>query len=154
MAKQIENGDTAADTQTRPNFAGDWTFLKARSDWGSLSPPDAMVRSVRQRDPDFIFTDRIGTSAQYYKYRTDGERTTFAVNTGQSNEGSARWVGRELHIDYVSTIGDPKSSPTVYKGEEVWTLEPDGRTLTVRKEFGHPNGGGDRNKLVSVFERK
>jgi hypothetical protein len=74
------------------------------------------------------------------KYTTDGKPSTNGANTG-----AARFDGETLVIESSREAQGAKLTQ-----RDVWSLSPDGKTLTVQSHLVLPNGAFD---VKQVFER-
>ena len=131
----------------KPNFSGEWKMNAAKSNFGGLPAPSAVVRKVTHADPSLVIvedqTSDLGTQTATRKYTTDGKETSFEAN-GAEVKGSAAWDGNAIVVNStVDAIG--------LRFTDRMTLSEDGRTLTSAVHITSPQGEID---ITLVFDRQ
>jgi hypothetical protein len=131
----------------KPNFSGDWKMNTAKSNFGGLPAPSAVVRKVTHAEPSLVIvedqTSDLGTQTATRKYTTDGKETSFEAN-GAEVKGSAVWDGNAIVVNStVDAIG--------VRFTDRMTLSDDGRTLTSAVRITSPQGDLD---ITIVFDRQ
>ena len=124
--------------QAKPNFSGDWKLNSAKSDFGPMPGPEKMDRKITHEDPSLKFsTTQTGPQGEVttdMAYTTDGKPSTNKTPRGEVT-GAAKWEGDALTI----------SSKREIQGMEItqnerWTLDEDGKTLTINNKINTPQG--------------
>jgi hypothetical protein len=137
----------AAPSQAATNFSGEWKLNLAKSDYGPAPAPEFMTRTIKHDDPVLqMSTHQKGANGEattQLKYTTDGKPVE---NTTPPSKGSAKWDGDKLVIDSVRDFQGAD-----LKFHEVWTLSPDGKTLTINNHATVPQGEFD---IVLVFDKQ
>jgi hypothetical protein len=135
----------AGQSQAATNFSGEWKLNLAKSDYGIVPPPEFMTRTIKHNDPNLeASTHQKGAQGEVtttLKYTTDGKP---AENTG--SKGSAKWESDKLVVDSVRDLQGAE-----LKFHEVWSLSPDGKTMTINNHIVAPQGEFD---LVLVFDKQ
>jgi hypothetical protein len=135
----------AAQARAAANFTGVWKLNLAKSEYGPVPQPDAMTRTINHNDPSLqISTYTKGAAGEVtteLKYTTDGKP---AENKG--SKGSAKWDGDKLVVDSVRDYQGAE-----LKLHDVWTLSPDGKTLTINSHLTVPQGEVD---MTQTFEKQ
>ena len=132
-----------------PDFSGEWKLNLARSNFGSFPAPLGITRTIKQQGSTLTMTivqkGPQGEITSQLTYTTDGKPVT---NKGQGGDskGSAQWIGDKLMIESSREI---QGSTLTQK--DIWTLSPDGKTLTIDSRVTLPNGGFD---IKQVFEKQ
>lgn len=128
-----------------PDLSGEWKLNLAKSDYGKFPAPLGMTRRIAHNDPKLMLsTTQQGTQSNVVSnltYTTDGKES---VN--KESKGVAQWIGDKLMIDSTREVGSAK-----LKQKEIWTLSPDGKSLTVDSHVSLPNGEFD---VKQVFEKQ
>lgn len=118
-----------AQSNQKPNFSGVWQMLKEKSDFGVVRMPDRVVRTIDHQGVTInLHTEQTvdGKSrASDVVYYTDGRDSSNVVN-GHEAINHCYWDGATLVI---RTVATNKGETAVT--EERWSLEPDGKTLTM-----------------------
>jgi hypothetical protein len=135
--------------QAAPNLSGDWKLNLSKSNYGSFPAPLGVTRKIVHNDPKLSMTTTQkgpkGEVVSELKYTTDGKESVNQLQTGES-KGSAQWIADKLMIESSREI-----QGTVLKQKEIWSLSPDGRTLTIDAHVSIPNGEFD---IKQVFEKQ
>jgi hypothetical protein len=131
----------------KPNLSGEWKMNAAKSNFGGLPAPSAIVRKVTHADPSLVIvedqTSDLGTQTATRKYTTDGKETSFEAN-GAEVKGSAVWEGTAIVVNStVDAIG--------VRFTDRMTVSEDGRTLTSVVRITSPQGELD---ITIVFDRQ
>ena len=131
----------------KPNFSGEWKMNAAKSNFGGLPAPTAVVRKVTHAEPSLVIvedqTSDLGTQTATRKYTTDRKETTFEAN-GAEVKGSAVWDGNAIVVNStVDAIG--------LRFTDRMTLSEDGRTLTSAVHITSAQG---EIEITLVFDRQ
>jgi hypothetical protein len=131
----------------KPNFSGEWKMNAAKSNFGGLPAPTAVVRKVTHAEPSLVIvedqTSDLGTQTATRKYTTDGKETSFEAN-GAEVKGSAVWEGTAIVVNStVDAIG--------LRFTDRMTVSGDGRTLTSAVRITSAQGDLD---ITIVFDRQ
>lgn len=131
-----------------PNLAGTWKLSLAKSNYGAFPAPLGMTRSIKHEGVNLVLhtvqRSPQGDVTSDYTYTTDGKESVNKVQGGES-KGTAQWISDKLMIDSARAF-----QGAVLKQKEIWTLSPDGKTLTVDSHVTLPNGEFD---VKQVFEK-
>jgi hypothetical protein len=137
----------AAQSQAATNFSGEWKLNLAKSDYGPIKEfaPEFMLRTIKHADPALQISTHSkgpqGETTTELKYTTDG-----ALCENKGSKGTAKWDGDKLTIDYVRDMHG-----TDLKSHEVWSVSPDGKTMTVNSHLTAPQGEFD---IIFVFDKQ
>jgi hypothetical protein len=127
-----------------PNFSGSWMLNVSKSQYGQFPAPEVMIRTVQMQGEQIsMSTYQKGAQGEVtteLKYTTDGKPSVNGANTG-----SAAWYGDTLVIE---STREAQGSRLTQR--DVWSLSPDGKTLTVNTKVKLPNGEFD---VKQVFEK-
>lgn len=139
----------AGAAQAAPNFSGEWKLNLGKSNYGSFPTPLGVTRKIVHADPKLSMTTTQkgpkGEVTSQLNYTTDGKESVNQLQTGES-KGSAQWITDKLMIESSREI-----QGTSLKQKEIWTLSPDGKTLTIDSHVSLPNGEFD---VKQVFEKQ
>lgn len=142
-------GMIATAAQAPPNLAGEWKLNVSKSNYGSFPAPLGATRKIVQSSQNLSLTTTQkgpkGEITSQLHYTTDGKESVNKLQTGES-KGSAQWIGDKLMIESSREI-----QGATLKQKEIWTLSPDGRTLTIDAHVSLPNGEFD---VKQVFEKQ
>lgn len=138
---------SAADDKAKPDFSGNWTLDKSKSDLGQFGRGNlanaSMTMSVSYKEPEYKMVRHIDANgqdiAQNYTYYTDGRGET---NPGFMNstqvKSKTKWEGTKL-------VSRSSASITMRSGENVYIdttekreLSADGNTMTVTLTINTP----------------
>jgi len=132
-----------------PDFSGEWKFNAAKSNFGSFPSPQSITRKITQRGARLSVTNlqkgAQGEVTSEFVYTIDGKRVTNRSKGGES-AGSAQWIGDKLMIESSREV-----QGATLTQKDIWTLSPDGKTLTVDSHVALPNGEFD---IKQVFEKQ
>lgn len=132
-----------------PDFTGIWQLSPTASDFGTATPPRAMVSRIRHKEPAFIVNSTIvnvtGEQASEYRWWTDGKTSSNSVG-GLNFTTKVVWEGSAL-VATSSTTG--QQGPI--EMTDRWTLSADGSTLKVSRVL---KTGGRQVEQSYVYERK
>jgi len=127
-----------------PNFSGSWMLNVTKSQYGQFPAPEVMMRSVQMYGAEIVLSTyqkgAQGEVTSELKYTTDGKPSVNGANTG-----TASWSGETLVIESSREAQGAKLTQ-----RDVWSLSPDGKTLTVNTHVKLPNGEFD---VKQVFEK-
>lgn len=130
-----------AESSQKPNFSGVWQMVKEKSDFGTVRIPDRVMRTIDHHGVTInLHTEQTidgksrSTDVVYY---TDGRDAVNDVN-GHEATNHCFWDGETLVIRTTAT-SKGESSIT----EERWTLEKDGKTLTMTSHVKSRRFEGD-----------
>lgn len=117
----------------KPNFSGVWQMVKEKSDFGIVRAPDRIVRTIDHQGVTInLHTEQTvdGKSrSSDLVYYTDGRDSANVVN-GHEATNHCYWDGETLVIRTAAT-----NKGQAALTEERWTLEPDGKTLTMTSHW-------------------
>jgi len=140
---------TASAAQAAPNLTGEWRLNVSKSNYGTFPAPQGATRKIVQNGVKFSMTTiqkgAQGEVTTQLNYTTDGKEVMNKTQTGES-KGSAQWIGDKLMIESGREI-----QGATLKQKEIWTLSPDGKTLTIDAHVSIPNGEFD---VKQVFEKQ
>jgi hypothetical protein len=135
--------------QNKPNFSGTWKLNVAKSDFGPLPAPDSRTDVIEHNDP-VLKVNSSGESAQGKQnvsstFTTDGKEV---VNKQGPREihSTVAWEGANLVVNSKFSFND--NDVTI---KSVWTLSPDGKTLTQNAHLAAQMGEADQKY---VFEKQ
>jgi hypothetical protein len=132
-----------------PNFSGEWKLNLSRSNFGSFPAPLGITRTVKHEGAALTMTilqkGPQGEVSSQLAYTTDGKPVTNKMQGGDA-KGSAQWIGDKLMIESSREI-----QGATLTQKDIWTLAPDGKTLTIDSRVTLPNGGFD---IKQVFEKQ
>lgn len=150
------------------NVSGSWTIQISKSDFQDQSPaamykaldikqtadslivvgtrfpnPDnpAAVETISSRKPATISSYPLDGKV-VHSILPDGRKMTASVHFSSDNQSLIRNSAYTL-------AGDLNKED--YKSEEIWTLSPDGKTLTLARTFSR---NGENLTIKAVYERK
>jgi len=132
--------------QAALNLAGEWALNLSKSDYGRFPAPLSMTRTITQNGSTLTFHS-VQKSAQGdvtsdFTYTTDGKESVNKVQGGES-KGTAQWIGDKLMIE-----SSREFQGVTLKQKDIWTLSPDGKTLTVDSHVTIPNGEFDVKQVL------
>ena len=114
-----------------PDFSGTWQLSLTASDFGTATPPRAMVSRIRHKDPAFIVNSTVvnalGEQESEYRWWTDGKTSSNTVG-GLNFTTKVVWEGSTL-VATSSTTG--QQGPI--EMTDRWSLTPEGKTLKVSR---------------------
>jgi len=139
----------ATGAQNVPNLSGDWKLNLSKSNYGSFPAPLAVTRKIVLGSGKLAMTTTQkspkGDVTSQLTYTTDGKESVNQLATGES-KGSAQWIADKLMVTSGREI-----QGTTLKQTEIWSLSPDGKTLTIDAHVSLPNGEFD---VKQVFEKQ
>jgi len=159
----------AAPLAAHPDFSGRWSLDKAASRMPGLGDIESKDLAVEHKEPKIRIRVKalyaMGSGSSFLAAVTDGvereneEDEAFkeeAEQAGQYTVGSssgmkvkALWDGDRLVIS--TAISDTPDGSTIEK-EQVWSLSPDGRTLTI--EFTRKGDTEGDVRGTEVYRKK
>ncbi len=132
-----------------PDFTGTWQLSTTASDFGTATPPRAMVSRIRHKEPAFIVNSTVvnatGEQESEYRWWTDGKTSSNTVG-GLTFTTKVVWEGSTL-VATSSTTG--QQGPI--EMTDRWTLSAVGSTLKVSRVL---KTGGRVVEQSYVYERK
>jgi hypothetical protein len=152
-----------ASAQGKVNFSGTWVLDKSKSDVSELlgtgeraeKLQDAsLIMVVKQEGTTLRVTRTLKVEGEEkqrtFMYRTDGAKTTNTSPRGRSIDSKASWEGKNLVIVSTSelTILWKEFSANI---KEVWSLSPDGKTLTIDAQIHSPRGD---QRVKALFDKR
>jgi len=141
----------------KANFSGTWKLNEGKSDLGRMANFATRTIKADQKE-DVIAIDRTAPSFNGEDFTTteslsfDGKEVESKLFGNSTRKSSAKWSedGQTLTITYLLNL-DFNGNTTEVKGNEVWTLSDDGKTLTV-VNTGSSSFGEMTTK--SIFEKQ
>jgi hypothetical protein len=149
--------------QGKVNFSGTWILDKSKSDVSELMGTEERAEKV-QNASLIMVVEQQGTALNVtrtltiegaekqgtYRYKTDGTETTNTTPRGRSIVSKASWEGESLVIVSTRelTILWKEFSANI---KEVWSLSPDGKTLTIEAQIHSPHGD---QRVKGVFDKQ
>ena len=131
------------------NLSGEWKLNLVKSNYGMFPAPLSMTRRIAHNDPKLIFstkqTGAQGEVTSHWAYTTDGKESVNKSPSGES-KGVAQWIGDKLTIE-----SSRAAQGATLKQKDIWTISPDGKTLTVDSHVSLPNGEFD---VKQVFDKQ
>jgi hypothetical protein len=122
-----------------PNLTGDWKLDLARSQYGSVPAPVTVTRKIKHEGVSLSLSTYQKTAQREatseLNYTTDGKVCVNKVANGEA-KGTAKWDGNNLVIESSQQVQGAE-----LKSREVWTLSPDGKTLTILTHLSLPQQG-------------
>jgi hypothetical protein len=139
----------AAFAQTKPDFTGTWKLNVAKSDFGPLPGPDSRTDTIVQTAADFkdsiVATGAQGNQAYTITYTLDGKESINRPG-GMELHSTANIEGATLVVNTKLKFQDND-----VEVHAVWSLSPDGKTLTSANHLTSPMGEADQK---FVFEKQ
>jgi hypothetical protein len=136
---------TAAPLLAETNFAGSWVLNLSKSQYGNFPAPEVMLRTIEQSGVTLkMSTYQKGAQGEVttdLAYTTDGQ-----PSVNGASRGVARWEGEALVIESSRELQGARLTQ-----REVWTLSPDGKTLTIVNQVTLPDQG--QFQVTQVFEK-
>ncbi len=132
-----------------PDFSGTWALNAYRSELAGERPPQSKVQRVEHKGTELVVTiDEInerGTVHGVARYTTDGQD---AVNDvlGNPMTSAISWDGAVMVMRTWGKFGN-----TDIMLIDKWALSPDGKTLTIARQF---QGQGRAVDQTLVFDRQ
>jgi hypothetical protein len=130
----------------KANFSGDWKLNESKSDLGPMAQWATRAIKTDQKDNDITINRTApgpdggdATTAETLSF--DGKETESTVFGNSKRKASAKWSddGNTLTVNYVLNL-DFGGQAFEVKGNEIWTLSSDGKTLTVQTNASSPQG--------------
>jgi hypothetical protein len=130
----------------KPNFSGTWKLNTAKSDFGPLPGPDSQTSIIEQNDPALKVNSKSTGGPQgdqniTLNFTTDGKETVNSVG-GNDVKSTAAWEGNNLIINAKLKFQDQDVAI-----KYVWTLAPDGKTMTQDVHYTSPMGEADQKVI-------
>jgi hypothetical protein len=142
-----------------PNFTGTWVLDRSKSDMRQMrnleAVQDASLTMVVDQQGNLLHVTRTfkieGEEKQeVHTYKTDGTETTNTGLRGESVVTRANWEGDKLVVVSIRKISMLVRDITV-ESRGVWSLSPDGKTLTIEGTVHTPRGA---QQMRWVFDRR
>jgi hypothetical protein len=131
------------------DFSGTWVLNVMRSDFAGETPPSSKMQQVEHKEGELIVTiDEIGERGTVHgvaHYTTDGQDSVNDV-LGHPMTSSISWDGAVMIMRTWGRFGNLDVMLI-----DRWSLSPDGRTLTIARQF---QGHGQIIDQTLVFDRK
>jgi len=149
--------------QGKVNFSGTWVLNKSKSDVSALVGTEEQAEKLREASLTMV-VEQEGTTIQAtrtlktqrkerketHTYKADGTETTNTGWRGESVIAKASREGDRLIVVSTRTMKVMLKEVTV-QSKEVWSLSPDGKTLTVDAQIHSPRGD---QRLKAVFDKR
>jgi hypothetical protein len=140
----------AASALAAPNLTGEWKLDLAKSQYGTVPPPIAVTRKIKHEGVALFMSTFQKTQQREVTsellYTTDGKVCVNKMSTGDAT-GTAKWDGDKLVIESSQAVQNAE-----LKSREVWTVSPDGKTLTIATHLSLPQQG--EFDVKQVFEKQ
>jgi hypothetical protein len=142
-----------------PNLRGTWQWDNAKSDplrrFGK-EVLDADVTLIIEHQEPVLSIQRVVSSPQggqtrRLRYSMDGQENANRSVRGTEVRTRSRWDHGKLITEGRQTVDSPLGKVAL-SSTEIWTLSPDGRTLTIDAKTAAP--GGLEIKHKEVFRKK
>jgi len=136
----------AASLAAKPNFSGTWVLDVSKSDFGLLPGPSSRTDVIEHNDP--MLKDSVtqegaqGAQNLTLNYTTDGKEATNEQGP-MSVKSTLAWEGDNLVVNSKTNLQG--NDITI---RQVWTLSPDGKTLTLNAHLTAAALGETDQKLV------
>jgi hypothetical protein len=131
------------------DFSGIWVLNVMRSDFAGETPPSSKMQQVEHKEGELVVTiDEIGERGTVHgvaRYAIDGQDSINDV-LGHPMTSSISWDGAVMIMRTWGRFGN-----TDIMLVDRWSLSPDGKTLTIAREF---HGHGQIIHQTLVFDRK
>lgn len=129
-----------------PDFSGTWVLDMARSEMGrppgTANPAARKVTIVVKQTPSTLSIERhVGEKSEAATHQLNGSVSVNKLPSGRDARSTSTWVGSTLVITS-ATVGEQTAETN-----NVWSLSPDGKTLTIDMTMKLP-GGEKKQKLV------
>jgi hypothetical protein len=147
------------------NFAGSWVLdpsqsqlpsrhSKAAPDAGQTTTPPALKLTVEQTGDMLKATRSVARGNRERSisesYTVDGSEHSVTGRHNSTVATKATWDGARLRINTNRTMTDRSGQQIQVVRESVWSLSPDGQTLTIETTVQGPRG---QNAFKSVYQR-
>lgn len=140
----------ASSAQTHPNFSGIWKQDNSRS---TIRPGSTIDYSnvIEQKDAKLSVTTILGANgdrkqSRYTReYAIGGQPETRSDREGDQFTNSVKWDGDALLFEQVE-----KEKTATLTSRELWSLSPDGKTLTKKIHRAGGRGGDQDQTFVLV----
>jgi hypothetical protein len=152
-----------AAVQGKVNFSGVWILDKSQSDahqltgirGGAGNGQDASLSMVIEQQGTTLKVTRTlkaegEEKTETHIYKTDGTETTNTGFRGESVATKASWDGDKLLVSSTRTVMVLIKKVTV-QSKGVWSLSPDGKTLTIDVTLETPRG---EQHVKGVFHKQ
>jgi hypothetical protein len=149
--------------QGKVNFSGTWILDKSQSDTQQLTgmrggagkgQDASLSMMIEQQGTTLKVTRTLKAEGEEkretHTYKTDGTETTNTGFGGESVITKASWDGDQLVVSSTRTMKLLIKEVTV-QSQSVWSLAPDGRTLTIDATIETPRG---EQHVKGVFHKQ
>ena len=143
-----------------PNLGGTWQWDQAKSDplvgRGGKVVPDADVTLIIEHREPVLNIQRVvsspeGAQTRRLHYSIDGQQNANLSVRGTEVRSTSRWDHGKLITEGRRTVNSPLGKVNL-SSTEIWTLSPDGRTLTIDAKTAAPGELETTHK--EVFRKK
>ncbi len=148
LAGSVLLGAEGSASARKADFSGKWKADLARSDFGSMTPPKSLVRTIEQ---DSLYVTVVadlqtvrGRQRNELRFTLDGEESVNQVGDIKVT-GLARMLGSHLLLTTTRTVEGKKVVL-----DELWSLSPDGKTLTVE---GLVRTSAGEEPILVIFDK-
>lgn len=135
--------------EAKPNFTAVWKLNIGKSNFGPMQAPQRRFDKIDHHEPTLRVTSTqvtdAGEDTVSAEFTTDGKENTNTVH-GNEAKSRLRWEGPALVIVTVVSMAGAEVTLT-----DRWTLSTDGKTLTMERHYGGPEGEA---KATYVLERQ
>jgi hypothetical protein len=140
----------AATAFAAPNLSGEWKLNLSKSQYGTVPAPLEVTRRIKHEGVALFMSTYQKTQQREVTsellYTTDGKVCVNKMSTGEAS-GTAKWDGDKLVIESSQKVQNAE-----LKSREVWTLSPDGKSLTIATHLALPQQG--EFDVKQVFEKQ
>jgi hypothetical protein len=141
-----------ASAQSHPDFSGTWKQDNSKS---TIRPGSTIQYSnkIELRDQKLTVTTILGANGDHKEstysreYVIGGKASTSSDREGDQFTNTVKWDGDSLVFETVE-----KEKTATLTSREIWTLSPDGKTLT--KKIHHTGGRGGDSDQTFVLEKQ
>jgi hypothetical protein len=139
----------AAPQENTPNLAGVWRWNPQKGDHHG-KPPDSMRAKIDQVGPElaivFVVRNKGVDDVMAWHYHVGSDDNANEMHGG-AMKSAARWQGNGVAIDSVVMYGTD-----ALRLNDMWTLSPDGQTLTFKQRHQFMAEPADED--IDVFEKQ
>jgi hypothetical protein len=149
--------------QGKVNFSGTWILDKSKSDVSQFmgvsedaerAQNTGMTMVVEQQGTSLRVTRTLKTQGgerkEIHTYKTDGGETTNTGFRGETIVARAFWEGDKLVVVSTRTMRVLLKDVSA-ESRGVWSLSPDGKTLTIAAQVNSPRG---EQRVRAVFDKQ
>jgi hypothetical protein len=145
------------------NFSGTWVLDKSKSDVSQFTGVGegtekaqniSMTMVVEQQGTNLKVTRTLKTQGderkEIHTYKIDGRETTNTGFRGETVIARAFWEGDKLVVRSTRTMRVLMKDISA-ESRGVWSLSPDGKTLTITAQVNSPRG---EQRVKTVFDKQ